>query len=132
MGHTQEQMSLNRFIQMVMWKEWREIKAILFTRKNLLQGGIFPLFILLAAFSVYEPWHLGSSWIGSPIMLFSFILFFPLVVVGTMIPDSFAGERERHTLESLLTTPLPNYAILLGKIGIVVKCSARVVVIAFL
>jgi len=104
----------------VIWKEWREIKAILFTRKNLLQGGIFPLLILLAAFSVYEPWRLGPNWIGSPIMLFGFILFLPLMMVGMMIPDSFAGERERHTLESLLTTPLSNHAILLGKIGAVV------------
>ena len=107
-------------IQTVIWKEWREIKAILFTRKNLLQGGIFPILVLLAAFSVYEPWRLGPNWIGSPIMLFGYIVFLPLMTVGAMIPDSFAGERERHTLESLLTTPLSNHAILLGKIGAVV------------
>lgn len=31
--------------------------------------------------------------------------------------DAFAGERERHTLESLLATPLPGRAILLGKLA---------------
>jgi ABC-2 type transport system permease protein len=34
-----------------------------------------------------------------------------------VIADSFAGERERHTLETLLATRLPDRAILLGKIG---------------
>lgn len=123
MRHTQEQANLIGYIQTVLWKEWRETEVMLFTHKNLLQGGIFPLLVLLAAFSVYEPWRLGSSWIGSPTMLVGFILFLPLVMVGTMIPDSFAGERERHTFESLLTTPLPNHAILLGKIGAVVGYS---------
>ena len=41
----------------------------------------------------------------------------PLATVGTMIPDSFAGERERLTLEPLLATPLSDRAILFGKIS---------------
>jgi ABC-2 type transport system permease protein len=32
------------------------------------------------------------------------------------IPDSFAGERERHTLETLLASRLSDRAILIGKI----------------
>jgi ABC-2 type transport system permease protein len=32
------------------------------------------------------------------------------------VADAFAGERERHTLETLLATRLPDAAILLGKI----------------
>jgi ABC-2 type transport system permease protein len=38
-----------------------------------------------------------------------------------MVADSFAGERERHTLETLLASRLSNQAILLGKIGAVVS-----------
>ncbi len=34
-----------------------------------------------------------------------------------MVADSIAGERERHTLETLLASRLPDQAILLGKIG---------------
>jgi ABC-2 type transport system permease protein len=34
------------------------------------------------------------------------------------IPDSFAGERERHTLTTLLASRLPDRAILLGKLGL--------------
>lgn len=39
--------------------------------------------------------------------------------IGPMptIADAFAGERERHTLETLLASPLTDRAILLGKMG---------------
>jgi ABC-2 type transport system permease protein len=37
-----------------------------------------------------------------------------------MIPDSFAGERERKTLETLLASRLPDRAIVLGKIFVAV------------
>jgi ABC-2 type transport system permease protein len=33
-----------------------------------------------------------------------------------MVPESIAGERERHTLETLLASRLPDRAILLGKL----------------
>jgi ABC-2 type transport system permease protein len=39
----------------------------------------------------------------------------PLMLVGSAVADSFAGERERHTLETLLASRLPDLAILLGK-----------------
>jgi ABC-2 type transport system permease protein len=38
------------------------------------------------------------------------------LLVSTLIADSFAGERERHTLETLLASRLPDDVILLGKI----------------
>jgi ABC-2 type transport system permease protein len=103
-------------IRTMIWKEWSELQAMLLARDNL-RGGILTLLLLIAAFSILEPWRIGPSWIGSPIMLFSFILLMPLTMVGTMIPDSFAGERERLTLEPLLATPLSDRAILFGKIS---------------
>ena len=48
-----------------------------------------------------------------PILL-AFII--PVMVVALTIPDSFAGERERHTLATLLASRLPDRAILAGKI----------------
>jgi ABC-2 type transport system permease protein len=42
----------------------------------------------------------------------------PAVLVGMMIPDSFAGERERHTMGTLLASRLPDQAILIGKMAI--------------
>jgi ABC-2 type transport system permease protein len=41
----------------------------------------------------------------------------PLFLVSSVIADSFAGERERKTLEALLATRLSNRAILIGKVG---------------
>ena len=40
----------------------------------------------------------------------------PFSLVGTTMVDSFAGERERHTLETLLASRLSDRAILFGKI----------------
>ncbi len=39
------------------------------------------------------------------------------------MPDSFAGERERHTLETLLASRLPDHAILSGKLLVCVLYS---------
>jgi ABC-2 type transport system permease protein len=39
----------------------------------------------------------------------------PIILVGITIPESFAGERERHTLGTLLASRLPDRAILFGK-----------------
>jgi ABC-2 type transport system permease protein len=49
-----------------------------------------------------------------PALIIAFIA--PAVLVGVIIPDSFAGERERHTLGTLLASRLPDRDILLGKI----------------
>jgi ABC-2 type transport system permease protein len=39
-----------------------------------------------------------------------------MMLIATTIAESFAGERERHTLETLLASRLPDQAILLGKL----------------
>ncbi len=44
------------------------------------------------------------------------IAFLPVFLVSNFIADSFAGERERGTLETLLATPLPDGAIFVGKV----------------
>jgi ABC-2 type transport system permease protein len=38
-----------------------------------------------------------------------------------MIPESVAGERERHTLSTLLASRLPDRAILFGKVAVAVS-----------
>jgi len=45
-----------------------------------------------------------------------FFLLIPLLVSGIITSDSFAGERERNTLEALLSAPVRPRDILLGKI----------------
>ena len=45
-----------------------------------------------------------------------FFLLLPLLISGIITSDSFAGERERNTLETLLVTPIKDWELLLGKI----------------
>jgi ABC-2 type transport system permease protein len=54
-------------------------------------------------------------WVDSAAPLSMWVVI-PLILVGSMVADSIAGERERHTLETLLATRLSDQAILLGKI----------------
>jgi len=44
------------------------------------------------------------------------VFMIPLFLAGPYIADTFAGERERKTLETLLATRLPDSSIYLGKI----------------
>jgi len=118
-------------IRAMLWKEWTQLQSELFARDNL-RGGILTTLFFVGAFGIFEPWQIGPGWIGSPIMLFSFVVLLPLAMVGTMIPDSFAGERERRTLEPLLATPLPDQAILLGKIGSAVGYSWGLTLVSML
>jgi ABC-2 type transport system permease protein len=47
----------------------------------------------------------------------------PVIVVGITIPESFAGERERHTLGTLLASRLPDRAILFGKLAVAIALA---------
>jgi len=92
-------------------KEWREL---LFAGGGL-RGGRFSLVILLFMFGVFMPYQFGPDWLDSPATLF-YWGWMPLMIVAGAVADSFAGERERHTLETLLASRLPDRAILLGKV----------------
>ncbi len=59
-------------------------------------------------------WPRNGSSRPFPLLIYAF---FSAVVVTAVIADSFAGERERHTLETLLATRLSDRAILFGKIA---------------
>ena len=45
-----------------------------------------------------------------------FFLIIPVMASSVMASDSFAGERERKTIEALLATPISDSELLLGKI----------------
>ena len=95
----------------VAWKEWRELLQF----GGSLRGGRFSLLILVGVFGVFLPFQAGADWVESPATVF-YWGWVPLMLVGGAVADSFAGERERHTLETLLASRLPDSAILLGKI----------------
>jgi ABC-2 type transport system permease protein len=97
-----------------MWKEWKD---------TLFQGGwrawIRPG-LLLGLLGVVEPVLGKAGWMAlSPIELVGF-LWVAVFVIISIVPDAFAGERERHTLETLLASRMPDRPILLGKVTIAV------------
>jgi len=94
----------------VIWKERKGLFRVRGRRAQALLAMFSP--VLLA---IYFPLQEGAGWVESPLsLLLAFVA--PLILVGMSIPDSFAGERERHTLPTLLASRLSDRAILFGKI----------------
>jgi ABC-2 type transport system permease protein len=101
-------------ITTMIWKETKE----LFSQGGIL-GYLTPL-ILLAVGGVVYPLISWSSWVQLGSLEIPFILFLTYQLIVASAADSFAGERERHTLETLLASRMPDRAILLGKVGTLV------------
>src|SRR5437868_1222702 len=99
-------------IKTVMWKEWRE--NILSQRGSSKSMTWFRIAFMIAVFGVFIPFRSGPRYVESAFSLFvpSFI---PVLMIIGIVTDSFAGERERHTLETLLASQLSDEAILIGK-----------------
>lgn len=95
----------------IVWKEWREYVL----QRGNLRGGWVGLLLVLGVFGVLLPCQSGRGWVESPLALV-YWAWLPLFLVISVVADSFAGERERHTLEALLATRLSDGAILLGKV----------------
>ena len=92
-------------------KEWLEIIDQLLRFKR---GG-WSVLLIVGFLGVVSPLQMGESWLSSPLMFF----YWPLLtssMTSTLIADAIAGERERHTLETLLASRLSDSAIIAGKI----------------
>lgn len=96
----------------VLWKEWKEI---VMERSTGSAGSYRPL-ILIGVFGVLFPFRMGPERFFSVAGLLA-PTFFSAIVITAVIADSFAGERERHTLETLLSSRLSDRSILFGKIA---------------
>ncbi len=96
---------------------WKESKDLLF------QGGwrawIRPVF-LVGILGVYLPLQGGLQWLELSPLEVVVVLWIPFFVIITFIGDAIAGERERHTLETLLASRISDRAILLGKVIVTV------------
>jgi len=93
----------------LMWKERRTLFGNWASRSRLLTMLLTPVML-----STVFPVTWGPDWVEDfPSLIIAVIA--PALLVAVMIPDSFAGERERHTLPTLLSSRLPDRAILLGK-----------------
>lgn len=92
---------------------WKESKDLLFQRGW--KAWILPV-LLVGILGVYLPLQAGLQWLElSPIEIFV-ILWIPFFVITSFVGDAIAGERERHTLETLLASRISDRAILLGKV----------------
>ena len=96
----------------VMWKE----KKLLLRPHGSRFRTLFILLVPVLMLAIYLPWQEGQRWVESPFTFITGVLI-PMILVGTVIPESFAGERERHTLGTLLASRLSDRAILFGKMG---------------
>ena len=103
-----------RDIDTVVWKEWR------FTTRGSSRRQLLLSILLLGLWAVVFPLQMGRDWVTDPVPMGLLGFALPVVVVGTVVPDAIAGERERHTLSTLLASRLPDRAILYGKLGFAV------------
>jgi len=95
----------------VAWKELREV----FVQGDPRGRNKMSLVLLVVIFGIVLPLQNGREWVSSPISIMVWG-WMPFLWVSGIVADSFAGERERHTLESLLSTRLSDRAILIGKL----------------
>jgi len=98
-----------------MWKEFKEILNI----RGSKIASVFALIVPALLFGVIFPLQFGPHWTESPFSIIVWIIV-PFILISSLIADSFAGERERHTLETLLSSRLSEKSILLGKICAVI------------
>lgn len=95
----------------------KELREILFPDGRL-QGGAKNSLVIVALAGLLFPLQTGPRWFTSWLSVYSAC--FPVIMVVNYAADGFAGERERHTLETLLATRLDERAIVFGKILAVV------------
>lgn len=92
----------------------KEIKEIFFSKNIWQTYGIIFFWALFFAYLFRDNNIMG-------ILMFGFLISFALG--STISRELLIGERERNTLESLLSTRLPDYAIVFGKILAVIMVS---------
>ena len=95
----------------IVWKEWKEI----FAQHRSIDISLAIRIIALGAASVLPVLEAGTDWLKAPLVIIAAI-WIPLLTVSDIVADAFAGERERHTLQTLLASRLSDISILLGKV----------------
>ena len=95
----------------IVWKELKE----LWQARSSPSARLLSYLPILLVFGVFLPLQQRESWLDTPLPgVFSIVL--PFILAGGAVADSFAGERERHTLETLLASRLSDQDIFLGKV----------------
>ncbi len=113
-------------ITTVAWKELSEVRAGSGGRSRRSSAGVVLVTLFVA---VVIPFSAGAGEFGG-LAVMSIGLLVAAMWVLTSVPDSFAGERDHRTLETLLATRLPAEAILAGKLLASVAVAAALGTIA--
>jgi ABC-2 type transport system permease protein len=79
-------------------------------------GVLIQTAIVVVTCGIIVPYDDTTVWL-SPSRLVLLYAMFPSVVAAGLSADAFAGERERHTLATLLSTPVSDAAIFIGKVA---------------
>ncbi|MGE5484080.1 MAG: ABC transporter permease [Ignavibacteriales bacterium] len=90
----------------VAWKELKEYVAFAESKRGLAVQFLIFIGWLGVLMPLQQPDLAKTPWLT---------VFLPLIVTGGVVADSFAGERDRKTLETLLATRLPDRSIYAGK-----------------
>jgi len=102
-------------IKTIMWKDSKGLLRRGDNRARTLLTVLTPVVL----FGIVFPIQFREDWLTTGWSLIIAIIT-PFMLVAMAIPESFAGERERHTLETLFASRLPDRAILFGKLTIAV------------
>ena len=117
--------SIQSDIKTILWKEMKSWMRYQGSRSRTIMTLISPLII-----AIYFPISMESEWTQTywPLVM-AFLV--PTMIAGLTVPDSFAGEKERNTLPTLLASRLPDRAILFGKMifGIVTSWIAGLIML---
>ncbi|MBN2046633.1 MAG: ABC transporter permease [Anaerolineaceae bacterium] len=98
-------------IYAIIWKELREI----FVQRTGKRSNLFSLLVVVGLMGIFVPYQAGIEWLSSPVASITAI-WVPMFMTIGITTNAIAGERERHTLETLLASRLSDVTILLGKI----------------
>jgi len=92
----------------------KELKEYWYARGSL-RSRLLSYLPILLIFGVVMPLQDRGSWAETPVAGI-IVMMLPFILAAGTVADSFAGERERHTLETLLATRLSDRDIYLGKV----------------
>lgn len=93
----------------VLWKEWRETFRL---GRGMRSTGL--RFLMLIVFAAVLGWRKGPTF-GRDLSTIVLLVEFTVLATIPIVTDVFAGEKERHTLETLLASSASERDILLGK-----------------
>lgn len=116
-------------VKTILWKEFRELFQ---ARQGMFgRGGWISIAITVGLLGVLIPIQAGEDWVSNPIHMIWWV-WVPFLMVTYIVTDTFAGERERHTLETLLASRLQDKTILFGKIISVVLYGWGIAIIGII